>query len=204
MITEEFCENILNIKTSGIQQIDDKFYHYNRYEPTDYRALDLLFSNYDLLETDSIVDFGSGKGRLMFYINYEFNSKVTGIEMNFNYIRESLENKESYLKKYKKKEDKITFLNILAEDYEVSKEDTKFYFFNPFSIQIFMKVIDNILDSVDDYYRKIDIVLYYPSDDYIYYLENNTAFTLKKEIDVSKLYKHHDSREKFLIYTLSY
>lgn len=204
MITEEFCENILNIKTSGIQQIDDKFYHYNRYEPTDYRALDLLFSNYDLLETDSIVDFGSGKGRLMFYINYEFNSKVTGIEMNFNYIRESLENKESYLKKYKKKEDKITFLNILAEDYEVSKEDTKFYFFNPFSIQIFMKVIDNILDSVDDYYRKIDIVLYYPSDDYIYYLENNTAFTLKKEIDVSKLYKHYDSREKFLIYTLSY
>ncbi|MCR6514094.1 MAG: SAM-dependent methyltransferase [Clostridium sp.] len=203
-MTEEFCENILNIKTSGIQQIDDKFYHYNRYEPTDYRALDLLFSNYDLLETDSIVDFGSGKGRLMFYINYEFNSKVTGIEMNFNYIRESLENKESYLKKYKKKEDKITFLNILAEDYEVSKEDTKFYFFNPFSIQIFMKVIDNILDSVDDYYRKIDIVLYYPSDDYIYYLENNTAFTLKKEIDVSKLYKHYDSREKFLIYTLSY
>lgn len=204
MITEEFCENILNIKTSGIQQIDDKFYHYNRYEPTDYRALDLLFSNYDLLETDSIVDFGSGKGRLMFYINYEFNSKVTGIEMNFNYIRESLENKENYLKKYKKKEDKITFLNILAEDYEVSKEDTKFYFFNPFSIQIFMKVIDNILDSVDDYYRKIDIVLYYPSEDYIYYLENNTAFTLKKEVDVSKLYKHYDSREKFLIYTLSY
>lgn len=204
MITEEFCENILNIKTSGIQQIDDKFYHYNRYEPTDYRALDLLFSNYDLLETDSIVDFGSGKGRLMFYINYEFNSKVTGIEMNFNYIRESLENKQNYLKKYKKKEDKITFLNILAEDYEVSKEDTKFYFFNPFSIQIFMKVIDNILDSVDDYYRKIDIVLYYPSEDYIYYLENNTAFTLKKEVDVSKLYKHYDSREKFLIYTLSY
>lgn len=204
MITEEFCENILNIKTSGIQQIDDKFYHYNRYEPTDYRALDLLFSNYDLLETDSIVDFGSGKGRLMFYINYEFNSKVTGIEMNFNYIRESLENKENYLKKYKKKEDKITFLNILAEDYEVSKEDTKFYFFNPFSIQIFMKVIDNILDSVDDYYRKIDIVLYYPSEDYIYYLENNTAFTFKKEVDVSKLYKHYDSREKFLIYTLSY
>nr|WP_207729551.1 methyltransferase [Clostridium chrysemydis] len=204
MITEEFCENILNIKTSGIQQIDDKFYHYNRYEPTDYRALDLLFSDYDLLETDSIVDFGSGKGRLIFYINYEFNSKVTGIEMNFNYIRESLENKERYLKKYKKKEDKITFLNILAEDYEVSKEDNKFYFFNPFSIQIFMKVIDNILDSVDDYYRKIDIVLYYPSDDYIYYLENNTAFTLKKEIDASKLYKHYDEREKFLIYTLSY
>lgn len=204
MITEEFCENILNIKTSGIQQIDDKFYHYNRYEPTDYRALDLLFSNYNLLETDSIVDFGSGKGRLMFYINYEFNSKVTGIEMNFNYIRESLENKESYLKKYKKKEDKITFLNILAEDYEVSKEDNKFYFFNPFSIQIFMKVIDNILDSVDDYYRKIDIVLYYPSSDYIYYLDNNTAFTLKKEIDASKLYKHYDTREKFLIYTLSY
>ncbi|WP_194191391.1 methyltransferase [Clostridium chrysemydis] len=203
-MTEEFCENILNIKTSGIQQIDDKFYHYNRYEPTDYRALDLLFSDYDLLETDSIVDFGSGKGRLIFYINYEFNSKVTGIEMNFNYIRESLENKERYLKKYKKKEDKITFLNILAEDYEVSKEDNKFYFFNPFSIQIFMKVIDNILDSVDDYYRKIDIVLYYPSDDYIYYLENNTAFTLKKEIDASKLYKHYDEREKFLIYTLSY
>lgn len=203
-MTEHLCEKILNIKTSGIEQVDDKFYHYNRYEPTDYKALDLLFNNYKLSESDSIVDFGSGKGRLNFYINYEFNCEVTGLEMNFNFIKDALKNKKNYLNKYKNKEDKITFLHTLAEEYEIRIEDNKFYFFNPFSVQIFMKVIDNILDSVDDYYRPIDIVLYYPSEDYIYYLENNTAFTLKQEVDVSSLYKHHDPREKFIIYTLAY
>ena len=60
--------------------------------------------------------------------------------------------------------------------------DNRFYFFNPFSVQVFMNVVNNILLSVEAVEREMDIILYYPSEDYIFFLENQTAFELKREI----------------------
>ena len=76
-----------------------------------------------------------------------------------------------------------------------------FYFFNPFSLQLFIKVLNNILISVEEFPREIDLIFYYPSEEYIDYLENYTALTLKKEIPVHNLYLI-DKRQKFSIYTL--
>ena len=99
--------------------------------------------------------------------------------------------------------DGIEFLNIFAEEYKISSTDNKFYFFNPFSVQIFIKVVTNIIYSVVDEYRPVDLILYYPSDDYIYYLENYTIFQLIKEIKLNKHYEQ-DNREKILVYRLQY
>ena len=110
-----------------------------------------------------------------------------------------MENKKSFLKNHKKDKSKINFLNAMAQDYSIEKADNKFYFFNPFSVQIFSSVINNILLSVEENPRTVDLILYYPSDDYIYYLENNTAFYLEKEIEVQLLGKN-DFRQKFSIY----
>jgi hypothetical protein len=93
-------------------------------------------------------------------------------------------------------------LNCFAEEYNINPSDNKFYFFNPFSIQIFIKVIGNILTSVEEYERTVDVILYYPSDDYIYFLENNTAFVLLNEIKLPYLYDN-DSRHSFLVYRLA-
>ncbi|MPQ44823.1 class I SAM-dependent methyltransferase [Clostridium tarantellae] len=202
-MTEQQYEKLLNIKTSGEQKIFNKSLHYNRYEPTSYFVLETLFKEYEVNEDDYIIDFGCGKGRLNFYLNYFFNANVTGIEMNTYFFEEAISNKNNYLKFYKKNTNNIKFLNCFAEKYDVNFKDNKFYFFNPFSLQIFIKVISNILISMAKSSRNIDIILYYPSEDYIYYLENNTAFTLKKEIKIPSLYENNIN-EKILIYTLSY
>ena len=76
-------------------------------------------------------------------------------------------------------------------------------YINPFSVQIFIKVVTNIIYSVVDEYRPVDLILYYPSDDYIYYLENYTIFQLIKEIKLNKHYEQ-DNREKILVYRLQY
>lgn len=76
-------ENILNIKTCGEQKIFNESIHYNRYEPTSYFALQTLFNEYELNNFDNIIDFGCGKGRLNFFIDYFYNIKVTGIELNY-------------------------------------------------------------------------------------------------------------------------
>ena len=66
-----------------------------------------------------------------------------------------------------------------------------------------MKVVENILRSFENNPRKIDIILYYPSEDYIYYLENYTPFIQTKEVRLDNLYKS-DNQERFLIYELIY
>ena len=163
---EKYYEELLNIKTTGDQSWDETKKCYHPYEPTPYFALDKLFESYYINEKDSVIDFGCGKGRLNFYLNYNYNCNV-------------------------------------AQEYEISDKDNKFYFFNPFSVHIFMKVVENILISFENNTRKIDIILYYPSDDYIYYLENCTPFMQIEEVRLDDLYKK-DNQERFLIYELSY
>lgn len=195
-------ERLFNIKTTGEQQGFYESHHYNRYEATSYFALETLFKEYTLSSNDCIVDFGCGKGRLSFYINYYYNCKIKGIEMNNNYFDICINNKKNYLKNYNKEKNKIEFLNIFAEKYKISSTDNKFYFFNPFSVQLFMKVINNILISLEKSPRDIDLILYYPSDEYIYYLENYTGFLLYKEIELPNL-SINDKRQKFSIYRLT-
>lgn len=201
---EQYYEKLLNIKTCGEQKIFNTSLHYHRYEPTSYASLNTLIKQYNFDENDSIVDFGCGKGRLNFFINHFFNSYVTGIEMNSYYCEICAENLNNYISQNKKHTTKkIQFLKCLAQEYKIRNNDNKFYFFNPFSIQIFISIVNNILDSVDEKPRVIDIILYYPSDDYINYLENNTCFFLYREIPVFPQYSK-DYRNKFLIYRLNY
>ena len=202
-MNDYYYEKLFNIKTTGEQQGFYESHHYNRYEATSYTALETLFKEYPIKNTDTIVDFGCGKGRLAFYANYFFGSTVTGIEMNSNYFDTCINNKKTYSKNSNKNKDKINFINIFAEEYKISNFDNKFYFFNPISLQIFIKVLNNILISIENNPRSIDLILYYPSDEYIDYLDNYTAFVLKDEITISNFFKF-DNRQKFLIYTFTY
>ncbi|MDQ0973305.1 SAM-dependent methyltransferase [Neobacillus niacini] len=195
-------DELLNIETEGNQRGYNKSFHYHRYEPTPYQALEKLFAEYELTSSDHIVDFGCGKGRLNFFIHYLFGASVTGVEMNEVLYEEAIENKANYLIKAKNKGE-IQFQCCLAEKYEINPLDNRFYFFNPFTIPIFWKIINNILVSVEKYKREVDVILYYPSEDYIYYLENNTLFELIKDIQLPGLYENN-ANERFLIYRLAY
>ena len=177
----------------------DKFRQINRF----LEFIEDILPQLDKDKEQTIIDFGCGKGRLNFYLNYNYNCNVLGIEMDENFYNQCMENKKEYLKNNKREEEKINFLCTLAQEYEISDKNNKFYFFNPFSVHIFMKVVENILISFENNPRKIDIILYYPSDDYIYYLENCTPFMQIEEVRLDDLYKK-DNQERFLIYELSY
>ncbi|MCM3388431.1 SAM-dependent methyltransferase [Ureibacillus chungkukjangi] len=199
---EDYYEELLNINTKGTKGEVNHSLHYHPYEPTPYAALDELFKHYEVQSSDYIVDFGCGKGRLNFYLNYKFKVPVVGIEMNKAFLDEAIKNRDSYLKITNRSPETIQFHNCLAEDYKIQNVDNRFYFFNPFSVQIFMKVLNNILLSVELNKREIDLIFYYASDDYRYYLEQHTSFELIKEVPLPKLYGKN-TYERFLIYRLS-
>ncbi|WP_318616595.1 class I SAM-dependent methyltransferase [Sporosarcina sp. YIM B06819] len=194
-------DRLLRIKTVGTREWQNQSPHYNRYEATPYLALEELFRDYELERTDGVVDFGCGKGRLAFYLHHRFQVSVTGIEMSAQLYQESLENQASYKEKLSQISGAIRFDCCLAQDYAVELTDNRFYFFNPFSIQIFRKVIDTILRSVEKKKRTVDVVFYYPTAAYIEFIETETPFELIKEVKVPGLYEQNDN-ERFLVFRL--
>lgn len=190
-------DNKLGIQTEEIQEDRADTYHRHRYEPTPYEVLEELFSYYTPEEKDVIVDYGCGLGRLNFYIENRYSLSSTGVEYSYEYYRRALENLDSY----KGKRDNITFIHCAAEDYVVSQKDTVFYFFNPFSLDIFRRVINQILISWQEFPRTLTLILYYPEDDTIFYLENHTSFQLIDEIAASEQIAS-DRRERFCLYRL--
>ncbi|SFE01722.1 Methyltransferase domain-containing protein [Lentibacillus persicus] len=198
---EYFYDKLLNIHTRGSQTLSAGSRHHHPYQPTPYSALEKLFEVYQIKNSDCIVDFGSGKGRLGFYIYYFFNATVTGVEMNTTLHKKALRNRMRYLSQTMEGTDKVHFHCCYAEEYRVTPFDNRFYFFNPFSVDVFQKVIQNIECSVKQHKRDIDLILYYGSDEYVDFLRKDTAFDLIHDINLSKLF-NGDDYDRFLVYRL--
>lgn len=190
-------DKLLNIKTIGLREWRDQTIEYNRYEATPYKALNRLFKTYKLKKTDMVVDFGCGRGRVAFYIHNRFHVPVTGIEVNEITYGEALKNKVRYRQRTKHIKAPIRFEYGLAEHYKVEFTDNRFYFFNPFSSKIFSKVVNNILHSVKEKERPVDIILYYPLAKYKKFLQKATPFKLINKVRIPGV---NESAEKFLIY----
>jgi hypothetical protein len=199
-LLERKFDSLLQVKTSGLREWKDGSIDYHRYEATPYAALEKLFRHYKVQPTDHIVDFGSGKGRVSFFMHYHFNVPVTGVEMNDLTFEESQINKALYTHKNRHLTAPIHFEFGLAEQYEIQPEENVFYFFNPFSVTIFKHVVRNILQSVKQHPRSIDLILYYPLPDYKKFLKKKTPFKIMNKV---KAYKKHGRHGKFIIYRLT-
>lgn len=196
---ERIIDRKLGIKTVGIREWKNSQVHFNRYEATPYRALKTLKQNYKFNKDDQVVDFGAGRGRVAFYLNNHFHIPVTGIEVNDKTFDEALDNQKRYMLRAKDTSAPIRFEYGYAEHYEIDKKDNCFFFFNPFSVVTFKKVVKNILDSVKENERPIDLILYYPVNEYKRFLRRKTPFTIVNKIRVPGA---KDPKEKFIIYRL--
>ncbi len=132
-------------------------------------------------------------------MHHKCGASAVGIEMNEEFYKEAMDNFERYARKVRNSKDKIGFECCLAQEYEIDPRIIGFIF-NPFSVQVFMNVVNNILLSVEETEREVDIILYYPSEDYIF-LENQTTFELKREVRLPGAYEKNGN-ERFLVYTL--
>lgn len=174
---------------------------YYRYEPTSYSGLICAFDALEgvISKYDRVVDFGCGKGRVLFYVNQRFQCEVCGIEVDEELYEQALDNRSYYNSRFRDSMNRIEIINGKAEEYVIHPEDTVFYFFNPFDLKIFQMVITNILENLKQHPRNIYIVMYYPKEDYRKYLQYN-QFILFRMIKLPDY--DSDWNEKVVIYEM--
>jgi len=135
--------------------------HASIYQATNYFLIEHAF---DFLKNEEVnlhlVDYGSGKGRIMVVAAYYGFKKITGIDFSKSLCNEA----EINIEKIKLGFPSVDF-EIICDDavnYSIKNDDTVFFFFNPFDEVVMLQVVKNILASLKKNERKIYVVYVNP------------------------------------------
>ena len=193
---ENTWDKLLQIKTTGRDDSNAGQYYYP-YEPTPYPVLERLANTGHIRKKDTVLDYGCGKGRVDFFLSYQTKAKSIGIEYDERIYQSAAENQKTAISSAK-----TAFVMAGAEEYEVPAEVNRCYFFNPFSVEILRMVMDRILESCRENPREILLFFYYPSKEYLSYLEKMNGLELYDAIPCSDLFEGDDPRERVLVFQL--
>ena len=192
---ESIWDKRLQIKTVGRDDTNSDQYRYP-YEPTPYCVLERLADSGFFGETDTVLDYGCGKGRVGLFLSCRTKAKAVGIEYDERIYRDALANQKTAGAKAR-----AEFVLTRAEEYQVPASVNRCYFFNPFSKEILHKVMARILKSYYVNQREIFLFFYYPSDEYVSYLMTVDELEFYDEIACDDLFTE-DARERILIFQL--
>ena len=125
------------------------------YEALNYFILENLLGNFCKLfpRETSLIDVGSGKGRVMVAAAHYGFKNIIGVD----FARELCEAAERNINKIKTQFPDTTF-NIYCKDilnYEIKADDKVFFLFNPFNKEIMEKFLEKIDRSVKEHRRTI-------------------------------------------------
>ena len=191
---ENTWEHLLKIKTSGRDDSEANPCHYP-YEPTPYSVLERLANSEYIGKRNVLIDYGCGKGRVDFFLSYQLRCKTIGVEYDERLYKAALRNKEAAVSGRT-----AEFVLANAERYTVPTEVDRFYFFNPFSLEILKHVIGKILASYYEKMREMKLFFYYPSDEYVSCLMQMEELEFEDEISCKDLFEGDNPRERILIF----
>lgn len=134
-------DKLLRIKTTGRDDSKADQYRYP-YEPTPYSVLEQLANSGYIGKRNVLVDYGCGKGRVDFFLSYQTRCKSIGVEYDERIYASVIENQKTAVSG-----NRTQFVLGKAEDYDIPKEADRFYFFNPFSVELLQKVMNKIQES---------------------------------------------------------
>lgn len=145
--------NPMTREAAGIENIaGTEYYGSTEFAPELNSALQFLA----IKPSDSILDYGSGKGAaLLKFREYPFK-RICGVELSTTLADISIEN-------FKKLGlTGIEIVNTDATQYVLLDDFNYFYFANPFSGNILDKVLQNIILSVEKKPRQVGLIYYHP------------------------------------------
>lgn len=193
---EQQWDKLLKIKTSGRDDTKSDCFRYP-YEPTPYAVLERLANSGWIRKKDVVLDYGCGKGRVDFFLAYQTGAHCVGVEYDERIIAVAKENQNTAVSA-----GRVEILLGNAETFLVPENVNRFFFFNPFSVEILQKAMARILESYYENPREMCLFFYFPSTEYISYLMTVDELSFYDEIDCSDLFKENRDREKIVIFQL--
>ena len=187
-------DKLLKIKTTGRDDSNSDQYRYP-YEPTPYCVLERLANSGYIGKKNVLLDYGTGKGRVCFYLSYQTRCKSIGIEYDERIYAGAVANQKTAVSGRR-----TEFIKENAEQYSVPVDVDRCYFFNPFSVEILEAVLAKIITSYYENPRELQLFFYYPSDEYVGYLLTQDALMFMDEIDCRDLFQGNEMRERILIF----
>jgi len=195
---ENTWDKLLKIKTTGRDDSNSDQYRYP-YEATPYSVLERLANSGFICKKDVVLDYGCGKGRVDFFLSYQTKADTIGIEYDERIYQTLLENQKTAVSRTK-----TEFVQVRAEEYKVPSKVNRYYFFNPFSVELLQKVMARIIESYYEKPREAFLFFYYPSKEYISYLMTVDELEFCDEIECGDLFGKNDLRERIMIFRLSH
>ena len=172
LVSEKYHEARLCIDTGGVIPLEDLGIldqNAHPYMPVPYSACKQLLSKVNIRPgVDVLVDFGSGKGRILCLAGQLGFREVIGVEISrelCTIARENLQRLQSRLRC------PVSVLNIDATLFELRDDVSICFFGNPFSGPPMRSVIENIRRSFVRRNRTITILSYNP----IYFEQERVA-----------------------------
>lgn len=193
---ENKWDKLLGIKTTGRDDSGADQYCYP-YEPTPYSVLERLANSGYIRKKNTVIDYGCGKGRVGFFLSYQTRCVTIGVEYDERIYNSAMKNLASA-----SVSSRVQFVNTKAQVYSLTQEADRFYFFNPFSIEVLKGVIERIRESYYESPREMMLFFYYPSDEYISYLMTVDELMFEDEIDCKDLFDGNDTRERVAIFLI--
>lgn len=195
-MNENNWDKILRIRTTGRDDSNSDTYRYP-YEPTSYDVLERLIQSGYIDKHNTVLDYGCGKGRVSLFLAFQTKCHSIGIEYDERIYERAMANKVSC-----SSGSRVQFVCSDAKVYDIPTEVDRMFFFNPFSVILLRSILKKIYESYYESPRRILLLFYYPSTEYMECLMNESRLTLVDEIDCGDLFKGSDERERIVVFSI--
>lgn len=136
-IQTEYQVLVGELKTTSENLVNAK-----RYQGSHYYLLRSIFKEFDNLEDYTLIDYGSGKGRVLVVALQYGVKKAVGIEFAKNLFLTSEKNLSKFSKRFKKNNYHLIHDDVV--NYKVTTQKNIHFFFNPFNAVVMRQVLENI------------------------------------------------------------
>ena len=152
---EYLFDYVYKVDTNGYIELDDlqtitDTKDATKYQGSNYFILSKFFKKYkNSILNSTVVDFGSGKGRILIMAMKYNAKKCIGIE----FAKELIDISKINLSKYKNNNNITTKDELILDsalNYKFSGDEDILFFYNPFNETILNPILNNILNSQND------------------------------------------------------
>jgi len=126
----------------------------SRYEAVSFYMLEKLLGAFQKFSgLKSIIDLGSGKGRVLMVAPHFGFTNITGIDFAKELCVQAISNMNEKQKQFPHIRWKV--INTNVEDYDIGNQDSVFFMFNPFTEAVLKRFLEKLDNSCHEFPRSI-------------------------------------------------